>query len=73
MEQLENASVKQGSLQEKLLTRAAEYLNQAKNQYEEADKIHDARDVAGAYSLMLEAQRATIESHIILRAALKKN
>ena len=73
LEQLENASVKQGSLQEKLLTRAAEYLNQAKNQYEEADKIHDARDVAGAYSLMLEAQRATIESHIILRAALKKN
>jgi hypothetical protein len=72
LEQLESASVTQGSLQEKLLTRAAEYLDQAKNHFEEAGKIHDAGDVAGAYSLMLEAQRATIESHIILRAALKK-
>jgi hypothetical protein len=72
LEQLESASVIQGSLQEKLLTRAAEYLDQAKSQYEEAAQIHDEGDVAGAHSLMLEAQRATIESHIILRAALKK-
>ncbi len=72
LEQLETASVAQGSLQEKLLTRAAEYLDQAKNHFEEATRIHDAGDIGSAYSLMLESQRATIQSHIILRAALKK-